>query len=112
MSDLLLAYHDPAMRIFEIHQFTRTTTDSAGRAVHYVARQPNWVIRAALAAFALVLALPIFLLFLLAMIAAAMVFGVLILANSVVGAMRGVFGSGRDGRSANIRVVQRDHERL
>ena len=68
--------------------------------------QPNWVVRAAMVAFIIVIAVPILLLVGIALIAATLVFGVLALINSIIRRIRGD-GVRNDGRE-NVRVIRRN----
>jgi hypothetical protein len=88
----------------------------AGRTVHVwrrVAAQPNWVLRAALMTFLIVLALPMLLLLLAAMLLSVLVFGSLALFHALGEGWRRLFG-GRprdlahaEGRR-NVRVIRHD----
>ena len=66
--------------------------------------QPSWIVRLAVIAFLLVVAVPLFALIVLAALAAAVVGGVLLLANAITTKVRGLFQT--DGRS-NVRVIRR-----
>lgn len=99
----------------------------AGGAWQVMQRQPGWVSRLAIGLFVLIIALPILLLFLLAIAAATLVFIALAAVNTVMRAITGLFsgtaGSGgspaaprrpsgvdASGRSNNVRVVRRPAE--
>ena len=71
-----------------------------------VNRQPNWVLRIALLVFLLVIGIPIFLLLLVAFLAAIIVFTVLAFVNMLLGPLRGG-RSKPDGRK-NVRVIERN----
>lgn len=90
--------------------------EPAFRVYRGVSRQPNWVARATLTVFLLVLAIPIIGLILIAGLISAVVFGCLVgwvmLRQFVArlfgrGPGTGVSGAGRGGRR-NVRVIRRD----
>ena len=77
---------------------------------HAVATQPSWVIRVALGAFLLIVAVPIALLLCVALLAAAVVLTVLVAVNQAWARLRGVFTSGDAEGRKNVRVVGRHEE--
>lgn len=78
-------------------------------------RQPNWVIKAAVIVFLLVVGIPILLLLLTAAILATAVFAVLTGINRLLLALRGGTprppGGPGDTRRKNVRVLQRPKDR-
>lgn len=97
------------------------TINSAGnnRVYQYVSRQPNWITRTALRVFLFILMLPVFLLLLFAVLIGMLVFGSLVLLNSIRLAITGQNGfnnsmsAGRskyanDKNRKNVRVLNRD----
>ncbi|MHC5003885.1 MAG: hypothetical protein ACYTJ0_12255 [Planctomycetota bacterium] len=81
-------------------------TGSRRRAASFwqtVARQPSWVIRVALTAFLLIVAVPVAILVGVALLAATVVFALLAVANGLWTRLRGMVGGG-DGRE-NVRIV-------
>lgn len=90
--------------------FTEPLTGDGTRRVsaawQSVNRQPSWIVRAALLAFFLVVAVPFLLLLLFALLAATVLFMFLWAGNAILGAFRGVLPSNREGRK-NVRVIER-----
>jgi len=89
-------------------RFVNVAVDGAGRARQawtVVQRQPGWVTRIAFATFMLVIAIPMIILFSIAILAGLIVFFVLGLAARVLGVFRGA-GPRRDGRE-NVVVRRR-----
>jgi hypothetical protein len=88
---------------------TRITTFATGGARHAgvawnaARRQPSWLMTVTATVFMLVVALPIILLFVLALVAATIVFAALWGVNRIAAAMRSVLPR-RDGRR-NVRVL-------
>ena len=70
-----------------------------------VSAQPGWVTRLALYTFVIVIGLPILLLTIVALCAAIIVFGVLVVANALIMRLRGAMP--RDDGRRNVRVIQR-----
>ncbi|MCZ6835570.1 MAG: hypothetical protein O7G85_07335 [Planctomycetota bacterium] len=88
--------------------FTVFTTSGVRRASavwQSAATQPSWISRVVLMTFILVIAVPIFLLVALALVAASLVFGVLWGVNFLMLKVKGVLPH-NDGRK-NVRVIQR-----
>ena len=71
-------------------------------------QHPSWAVRAAALAFAIVIGLPLLLLFLLALLAATIVFAALWGANRVFAGLRGLLPRS-DGRE-NVRVITRSDD--
>ncbi len=108
----LPAYHLNVMRVTRISTIFDESTGRAQTVYRTVARQPNWIIRATLTLFLLIIALPIIFLFMLALLSAVVLFSVLALAYGAWIKVTGLFGSGsgrNSGRSRNIRVIHRGH---
>ena len=87
-------------------QFVNFGGDRMAEAFQAARRQPNWATRAAVLTFLIIIGIPILLLVLLAMLAATLVFSVLVSINWVASR----FSSRRspeDGRR-NVRVMNRD----
>lgn len=105
MSEYLLAYHDPMLRIVRIREYARDGSDRTRAAWEHVTQQPSWIIRVALAVFFVILAIPIVLLLLIAFLAALVIFSMLAIVNACLNAVRGL-GPRRDGRD-NVRVIRR-----
>jgi len=82
------------------------------RVFHYASRQPSWITRAALPAFAIVIILPIVVLVFLAVLLASIVFGSLALLNLLTGSVRRGFNRGSKRRDAqgrqNVSVLPPD----
>ena len=94
-----------------VSPFSNFTTPGAQRATaiwQTAASQPSWISRAVLVTFLLVIGIPIFLLVLLALLVATVVFALLWGANALMTKMRGVLPR-RDGRQ-NVRVIQRNQD--
>ena len=90
-------------------RFVSFINESAGRAgstYRYVARQPNWIVRAVVLTFLLILAIPIAMLFMLALLGGLLVFAVLVAVNAVLNGFRNVMPA-RDGRE-NVRIIRRE----
>jgi hypothetical protein len=92
-------------RFIRITTFTQQGAGPAAAAWRLAARQPSWVTRFALLAFLLVIGLPLAILFLLALLAATLVFGALALASAAGMWLRGKLPR-RDGRE-NVRIIRR-----
>ncbi len=90
--------------------YTHRGRDQARQVFSTINRQPGWVTRAALYAFAAIIMVPIMLLVLFALATAVVVFVLLVAANTVIGTIRGLF-SGGSGRSSNVRVIRYDDPR-
>jgi len=91
-----------------VTRITTMASDGVGRARtswRAARRQPNWLVGTTAMVFLLVIALPIFLLILLALLAATAVFGVLWGVNRLVSAVRGLLP--RDDGRRNVRVLRR-----
>lgn len=96
-----------------VPRFTTFTSPGAQRVSaiwQTAASQPSWISRVVLMTFILIIAIPIFLLVMLALLAASVVFGVLWIANTLVMKIRGTLPH-RDGRK-NVRVIQRRDDRM
>ncbi len=91
---------------FRIYNFTNAGGQRVANAYRFVASQPSWLSRTALLVFLLVIGLPLFLLFLFAMVLAVAAFFVLAGAHAVVQSVKRLFGGGNSGRS-NVRVITR-----
>ncbi len=95
--------------MIRIERISTFANDGAGRAqtvFQTVARQPSWITRIALMAFLIVIGLPIFLLLLLAIFAAVVIFSVLAVVNAIVMKVKGGLPRRPDGRE-NVRVIRR-----
>ncbi len=92
-------------------EFSSLRTDRIRRVHQRIAAQPNWVVRAALMTFALIIVLPILLLVLVAFTLAVVVFAVLGLINRIGNLITGRSGTlwGRDSRGRrNVTVLPRE----
>lgn len=105
MPEYLLAYHEPMLRIVRIREYARDGSERTRAAWEHVAQQPSWILRAALAVFFVILAIPIVLLLLIAFLGAMVIFSALAVVNACMNLFRGV-GPRRDGRD-NVRVIRR-----
>ena len=76
----------------------------AADAYRAVAAQPNWVVRAALLAFLIIVGIPFFLLLLFATFVGITIFAIGLLIHRVLTALRGV-APRHDGRE-NVRVIR------
>jgi len=83
----------------------RDLADRGQTAYRAVAAQPSWVTRLALYTFLIVIGVPIFLLTMMALFAAVIVYGVLALTNAMIMRVRRAFP--RDDGRRNVRVIQR-----
>jgi hypothetical protein len=101
-----IAYNEYVIRIERITTYAHEGGSRAQSVFRTVAAQPSWVSRIALMAFLIVIGLPLFLLFLLALLTAIVIFSVLALANALVMAVRGALPRRSDGRE-NVRVIRR-----
>jgi hypothetical protein len=86
-------------------RFIAPGSEHVADAFRRVNRQPNWIIKTAVLAFLLIVAVPIFALLLVAAISAAIVFAVLTGWNVVLNLLRG--GKKSERRRKNVRVVDR-----
>ena len=68
-------------------------------------RTPGWIVRATAVAFLLVVALPVILLLMFALLIASVLFGILWLGNRAIGRVRVL---GRSEGRENVRVIRRD----
>ena len=87
-------------------QFINFGSDRMSEAFQAARRQPNWATRAAVLTFLIIIGIPILLLVLLATLAAALVFSVLMGVNRVASWFT-PSRSPEDGRR-NVRVINRD----
>jgi hypothetical protein len=78
----------------------------AGAAWQTVNTQPGWIVKTTVVVFLLVIGVPILLLLMFALIAAALIFAVLWGVNALLGALRGILPRRGDGRE-NVRVIRR-----
>lgn len=90
---------------FRIHNFTNAGGQRVVNAYRFVSSQPSWLSRTAMMVFLIVVALPLFLLFLFALLLAVLAFFVLAGANALIQSVKRLFAGG-DGRS-NVRVITR-----
>ncbi len=91
-------------------EFSSLRTDRIRQVHQRIAAQPNWVVRAAMMTFALIIVLPILLLVLVAFTLAVVVFAVLGLINRIGNLLTGRTGTlwGRDGQGRrNVTVLPR-----
>ncbi len=93
------------IRIDRISTFSSEGAQRAASAWQTASRQPSWITRATLLVFLVVVGLPLLMLFLLALCAATIVFGVLAGVNFILLKIRGVLPR-NDGRK-NVRVIER-----
>ncbi len=93
------------MRVTRFKSYTAEQSSRAAAMWRAAASQPGWITRVALLTFLLVVGLPSLLLLILAVVFAAVVFGVLALVNAALVRLRGALPQ-RDGRS-NVRVIRR-----
>lgn len=91
---------------FRIYNFTNAGGQRVANAYRFVSSQPSWLSRTALLVFLLVVGLPLFLLFLFALLLALAAFIVLAGANALIQSVKRLFGGGNEGRS-NVRVITR-----
>lgn len=92
-----------------VFTFVTSGTNRAQQAWRVAARQPGWITRLTALTFLIVIGVPILLLLLLALVASAIIFGVLVFFNGLMMRLRGVTPK-RDGRR-NVRVIQRSERR-
>lgn len=71
-----------------------------------VVQQPSWIVRVAMLAFVLIVAIPFLVLFVVAVVVGGLLFAGLAAVNAVVGRIRGSLPKD-DGRE-NVRVIRRD----
>ena len=89
----------------QVFRFATSGSQRAGQAWRMASRQPSWITRITVLAFLLVIGIPVGLLILGAILAAALIFGVLVLVNGLMMKIRGLLPK-RDGRK-NVRVIRR-----
>ncbi len=92
-------------RMANFKSYTAEQSSRAAAMWRAAAAQPGWITRVALLTFLLVVGLPSLLLLILAVVFAAVVFGVLALVNTTLVRLRAALPR-RDGRS-NVRVIRR-----
>jgi hypothetical protein len=88
-----------------IRDFGQQQRERWARGYRWASSQPSWVARASLLAFMIVVGLPMAILFMLALLAAIVVFGTLAIGHLVLAKVRALFSGDRDteGRE-NVRV--------
>ena len=92
-------------RVVRFQVFGPASRERLARGYRWAHGRPSWVARATALTFLVVVGLPILLLVALAGLAAALVFGVLALAEAGLRALRG--GAGGEGGRENVRVIRR-----
>ncbi len=85
---------------------TQRVSEPGVRVVHFVSRQPSWISRMALTAFAIVLAIPILLLLIAAFVAAIVVFLLLVAVVRIRMALASLFGGSTDGQGRRNVIVR------
>jgi len=96
------------MRVIRMAQYANEGQQRATAAWQALNTQPSWVVKATIAAFVLVVGVPIVLLLVFAFFVSAVLFGVLWCVNQVIGGFRGALPQ-REGRE-NVRVIRRGEE--
>ena len=86
--------------------FINEGAQRAGATYRYAARQPSWIMRAVTMTVLLIIAIPIFLLVMFALLCGAIVFAVLYGVHAIASGIRNLF-PGSDGRE-NVRIVRRE----
>lgn len=99
------AYHREPMFRVNVRNYAESGSERATAAWQSINSQPSWLARAVVWAFLIVVALPLLLLMIIALLVATIVFGVLWLVNKVLLLLRPVLPR-RDGRE-NVRVIRR-----
>ena len=89
----------------QVFRVASTGSQRAGQAWRMASRQPSWITRLTVLTFLIVVGIPIALLILGAVFAAAIIFGVLVLFNSLLMKIKRLLPK-RDGRQ-NVRVIRR-----
>ena len=86
--------------------FVNVGAQRAGATYRAAARQPSWIVRAVTLTILLVIAIPVFLLVMFALLCGAIVFTVLYGVNAVITGVKNLF-PGSDGRE-NVRIIRRE----
>jgi amino acid transporter len=97
-------------RTVRISTFANTAGGRASAAFRAMQAQPAWITRFALLTMFIIIALPILLLVLLAIVASVVVFGTLAIVNILLRKIRSIIPQ-HDGRE-NVRVIQRANQSL
>lgn len=92
----------------QVFRFAVDGSQRAGQAWRVASRQPSWITRLTVLTFLLVIGIPVAVLILAAILAAGIIFGLLVLANNLVMKIKGMLPK-RDGRE-NVRVIRRIDE--
>lgn len=93
--------------VFRVTNFSQEGTRRASAAWSAARAQPSWVTRAVVVTFLVVIGIPFLILFMLAVLAAGIVFGILSLVSSLFG-LRSRVGQRDDNEGReNVRVIRR-----